>query len=921
MKRIISAFLILMLALSVQILAAPTVVAAGESAYEAFVENHAVLTAEGIEINIGARENDNNVRCAEIDGVVSEISENGDKFVVTQSEDNLLVEITEKDADGNLVKSQYFYVDVSEGSAIKLSMDSYMHAYDEKSIRTKGFMGIRFKAHIATAQKYEDAEFVVDEYGYVIATKKHLGENELTFDTEKKAVGIAYNKADGTDIVFEADDEKHIFTGVLKNVPVAQYKTDLVCKTYTKLSVNGENFVLYGEAVTGNVYDTATEFFAADNYDIAKIIFDYNLYAGADTASFTNAKLETSAKNGKISVDGSFTNTDSTGKTYNVYLVTYDNDGNIVKIEKSEDKTIASGANTFSATFEIASKEQKTTAFVLTSDFVCICDPFEKTVKSLRLLSIGNSFSIDAQEWLYGIAKDGGIDNVVLGNLYIGGCSLQTHSTNADNNSAAYTYYKNTTGTWTNTASKTMLYGLTDENWDYITLQQASGSSGRPETYDPYLENIIEYVNDNKLNPDAKLLWHMTWAYDESYVATSYYKSQSNMYNSIISTVQNKIVPNEAFSMIIPSGTAVQNARTSHVGDKFNRDGYHLDYTYGRYLAGLTWFHEITGLPIDDIDYIPNGSFSEEYLEILKESAKNAVAKPFEITQSQYTKAPDEKDEFEDYVLIDWEPKNASFYNSTGGSALNEGSELAKRFISSKMFTKETLPVGSVIVVDSGYSYRPEGWVALDQKNTAATRPEGVSINKIVIDEEWWGDFNYRAFNLYKSDNSNIDTIFNEAKTHLKIYVPKSLVDEPDEPESVGGYIDWEPMKDLYYNSLGSSVPSTSDGNKNKFICSKIFTRDELPVGTVIEVDEGYQYRPEGWVDLNSKNTVRPNNVTASRIVIDEEWWGDYNYRAFNLSKTNLSDICTDFDESVTHFRIYVPFSNEIDIPVDELYR
>ncbi len=38
--------------------------------------------------------------------------------------------------------------------------------------------------------------------------------------------------------------------------------------------------------------------------------------------------------------------------------------------------------------------------------------------------------------------------------------------------------------------------------------------------------------------------------------------------------------------MIIPTGTAIQNARTSFVGDHMNRDGYHLDLKnrtlYGR---------------------------------------------------------------------------------------------------------------------------------------------------------------------------------------------------------------------------------------------------------------------------------------------------------------------------------------------------
>lgn len=43
--------------------------------------------------------------------------------------------------------------------------------------------------------------------------------------------------------------------------------------------------------------------------------------------------------------------------------------------------------------------------------------------------------------------------------------------------------------------------------------------------------------------------------------------------------------------MIIPTGTAIQNARTSFVGDHMNRDGYHLRFEnrtlYGPLVHGL----------------------------------------------------------------------------------------------------------------------------------------------------------------------------------------------------------------------------------------------------------------------------------------------------------------------------------------------
>ena len=1066
MKRIVTILLIAVFALSVQIFAQPEIVSVCDSAVEEIYEVCGTLTGDGIEIDLGSRVYETNKRYVEIAGVVTEIAENNDKYVVPVSDENLLIEIVEKDEAGNAVKSQYFFVDMAEKTALKLSMDSYMHAYEEKSIRVKDPMGIRFKSHIKTSPKFETTEFAIDEYGYVLTTKSALGNDELTLDFDVKVVGVAYNKQQNLDIVFDFDDEKHIFTAVLRNIPVVNYKTDLVCKTYTKITVGDEQFVLYGEPVIGNVFDIAKQCFVSDytNEGIAKIVFDYISLAESENVSFTNTKLETSAKDGRIFVDGSFNNEGSEAALYNIYLVTYDENGEITKIEKSSDITMSNGANEFSCSFDIESKNQITKAFVLTSDLISICKPYDKTVKSLRLLSIGNSFSIDAQQWLYNIAMAGGYDVVSLGNLYIGGCSLKTHYENSVSGAAAYTFYKNANGTWITESTKTMDYGILYDDWDYITLQQNSGNSGAASTYDPYLTSLITYVNSKKTNPDAQLLWHMTWAYDESYASTSGYGSQSVMYERIIGATQQVIVPNSAFSMILPSGTAIQNARTSFIGDTFNRDGYHLDYNYGRYLAALTWYHKISGESIDDISYIPGNSFSKEYLEVIKESVKNAVLKPFEVTQSQYAKpsvdlekdfvelewevqglgyynsisystpittaansknfvyskiftkdelpvgtvlvidggyqyrpegwvnldtmntastrpdnvtgsmviidedwwgsfnyrafnvavsgngadltdridevaskfriyipkdkwqgGDDEEDEDDgeyeiEYVLTDWEPENASYYNSTGTDpdAKKTGDTLSLRFISSKIFTKEELPVGTIIEVDSGYAYRPEAWITLDTSNTSATRPVGVTTAKIVVDEAWWGDFNYRAFNLYLTSGANINEQFDEAITHLRIYVPTKKKPESTTPT---GYIDWEPMKNLYYNSLGSSTPSMNEGNQNKFICSRIFTKDELPVGTVIEVDAGYQYRPEGWVELDTKNTVRPNNVTTSRIVIDESWWGVFNYRAFNLSKTDLSDICTDFDEAVTHFRIYVPLDNEIDIPVDDLYQ
>ena len=53
---------------------------------------------------------------------------------------------------------------------------------------------------------------------------------------------------------------------------------------------------------------------------------------------------------------------------------------------------------------------------------------------------------------------------------------------------------------------------LADEDWDYVSLQQASPFSGMYETYEASLPELIEYVKA-RLPKKTKLMLHQTWAY------------------------------------------------------------------------------------------------------------------------------------------------------------------------------------------------------------------------------------------------------------------------------------------------------------------------------------------------------------------------------------------------------------------------
>ena len=282
-------------------------------------------------------------------------------------------------------------------------------------------------------------------------------------------------------------------------------------------------------------------------------------------------------------------------------------------------------------------------------------------VKSLKVLAIGNSFSDDAMAYLAIIAKAAGIEEIVLGNLYIGGCSMATHYDNANVNHPNYTYRKNTGDGWVNTPNTSIETALADEEWTIITMQQVSQNSGLGHTIEgsspnfPYLSSLITTIQGKikykfKYEETPKIYWHMTWAYAQNSTHggfANYGKDQMTMYNAIVGTVRETIAPffakkqaDKKLTGFIPSGTAIQNLRSSYFEDAMvTRDGYHLSYTTGRFTASLTWFRTLTGLSIDELDFSDDASlvFLTDDLEMIKESVNNAYLNPYAITQSQYT--------------------------------------------------------------------------------------------------------------------------------------------------------------------------------------------------------------------------------------------------------------------------------------------
>lgn len=219
----------------------------------------------------------------------------------------------------------------------------------------------------------------------------------------------------------------------------------------------------------------------------------------------------------------------------------------------------------------------------------------------IKILAIGNSFSQNSMQYVYDLLKQLGVDEnnqgkIKLVNVYKGGASLNYHATGISNGTL---YERQTFGAggaitgWTS-AVYTLFDLITQDAWDVITLQQASDHSENKDSYNADLDVLINYVKANALNPNVKLGWHMTWGYDN----TLRYDPRA-MYDKICSAVKERIATNDNFDFIIPTGTAIQNAR-SYFNFTLNRDGSHLN-NLGCYIAAAMWVKTITGYDIGNL--------------------------------------------------------------------------------------------------------------------------------------------------------------------------------------------------------------------------------------------------------------------------------------------------------------------------------
>lgn len=221
----------------------------------------------------------------------------------------------------------------------------------------------------------------------------------------------------------------------------------------------------------------------------------------------------------------------------------------------------------------------------------------------MKILFIGNSFSANATRYIREISNG----ELFVRNLYIGGCSLETHAKNIANDAPAYEYQVDAKAI----AMTSIKSALLAEKWDVVSVQQVSSHSGIYDSYFPYIDTVLDEVK--KYRPNARIVFHRTWAYNYGSGHPGYanYNNDTDLMNDMIADTAAKIAEKYSFD-VIPTGVAVYTGLNTpefdiRVGGESLTapDTFHLSAVYGRYLAGLILYRFFTGNKAADVTFVP----------------------------------------------------------------------------------------------------------------------------------------------------------------------------------------------------------------------------------------------------------------------------------------------------------------------------
>lgn len=253
-------------------------------------------------------------------------------------------------------------------------------------------------------------------------------------------------------------------------------------------------------------------------------------------------------------------------------------------------------------------------------------NPLPVNRHQLRVLAIGNSYTLDATALVPKILKEHGVDTASY-SLYVAHASRASLNYWADSISDRRVFLKRRGGLPMPVVEGTMAE-LLSQPWDVITFQQYSGDAVDYTTFNPSLRFLIDYACSVCPNPRLSFAWQMVWSYVDGYTG----KMSNYERWLLIAYAAKQMMVQDGINVMIPLGTAIQNARSTSLNTErqLTRDGTHLDYEMGRYIAACTFVQAVFA-PVYGLDIkAENAETADQVLGW--QCAQAAVEHPFSIT-------------------------------------------------------------------------------------------------------------------------------------------------------------------------------------------------------------------------------------------------------------------------------------------------
>ena len=289
------------------------------------------------------------------------------------------------------------------------------------------------------------------------------------------------------------------------------------------------------------------------------------------------------------------------------------------------------------------------------------------SAKELKVLAIGNSFSVCVTRNLPQVVASVPGNRIILTSAQIGGCSLERHwnEWSKAEQDPKYTPYSVVVIDSAAIDSKITRKGNVNDlpknnKYDIITIQQNSANSWKYETYQPFAGKLIEVIK--KYQPQAEIIIQQTWSYRCDAVGLKKWKFDNTVMYNKLEAAYAKLAKEYGFRLI-PTGYAIQIFRAetpvkfvapdmkvlaelkntkAHAFDGdvvgyfkwmrnkksgeffLGRDANHLN-PHGEYLQAAVWFSTLFGENATAIKYI-QPDMKPEQAKFLLECAQKAVS-------------------------------------------------------------------------------------------------------------------------------------------------------------------------------------------------------------------------------------------------------------------------------------------------------